>query len=106
MSDAAKEIKTINGASDTTIFDTSVFNDGAWQRQDFASMYGNIATISLESGHIIDTEPMSRYCRKCGVNYKFKATDPLKYETFLARHQNSCMAYHKGSVGAMEIVGT
>ena len=30
MSDAAKEIETVNGASDTTIFDTSVSNDGAW----------------------------------------------------------------------------
>ena len=47
-------------------------------------MNGNIATISLESGHIIDTEPMSCYCQKCALNYKFKATDPLKYETFLA----------------------
>ena len=68
-------------------------------------MNGNIGTISLESGRIIDTEPMSRYCQKCALNYKFKATDPLKYETFLARHENSCMSNHKGSAGAMEIVG-
>ena len=75
--------------SDTTIFDTSVSYDGSWQRRGFASMNENIATISLESGRIIDTEPMSRYCQKCALNYKFKATDPLKYETFLARHENS-----------------
>ena len=68
-------------------------------------MNGNIGTISLESGRIIDTEPMSRYCQKCALNYKFKATDPLKYETFLARHENSCMSNHKGSARAMEIVG-
>ena len=49
---------------------------------------------------------MSRYCQKYALNYKFKATDPLKYETFLVRHENSCMANHKGSVGAMETVGT
>ena len=36
----------------------------------------------------------------------FKPTDPLKYETFLVRHENSCMANHKGSAGAIEIVGT
>ena len=79
MSDAAKEVKTINGANDTAIFDTSVSNDGAWQRRGFASVNGNITTISLESGRIIDTEPMSRYCQKCAFNYKFKATDSLKY---------------------------
>ena len=106
MSDAVKEIKTINSANNTAIFDTSVSNDGAWQRRGFASMNGNIATISLESGRVIDTEPMSRYCQRCALNYKFKATDPLKHETFLARHENSCMANHKGSAGAMEIVGT
>ena len=83
MSDATKEIKTINGANDTAIFDTSVSNDGAWQRRGFASMNGNIAIISPESGRTIDTESMSRYCQKCALNYKFKATDPLKYETFL-----------------------
>ena len=38
--------------------------------------------------------------------YKFKATDPLQYETFLARHENSCLANNKGSAEAMEIVGT
>ena len=54
----------LNGANDTAIFDTSVSNDGAWQRRGFASMNGNIATISLEPGRIIDTEPISRYCQK------------------------------------------
>ena len=106
MSDAAKEIETINGASDTTIFDTSVSNGGAWKRRSLALMNGNTAPIFLESGRIVDTEPMSPYCLKCTLNYKFKATDILKYETFLARHENSCMAKHKGSAGAMEIIGT
>ena len=37
-------------------------------------MNGNIATISLELGRIIDTEPMCDYCQKCALNYMFKAT--------------------------------
>ena len=65
MSDAAREIKIVSVANDTAIFDTSVSNIGAWQRCSFASMNGNRATISLESGRIIDTEPMSRYCQEC-----------------------------------------
>ena len=65
------------------LFLIPVSNDGAWQRRGFASKNGNIAIISPESGRIIDTESMSRYCQKCALNYKFKATDPLKYETFL-----------------------
>ena len=104
ISDAAKEIKTINSANNTASFDTSVSNDGASQRRGFASMNGNIATISLESGSVIDTEPMSRYCQRCALNYKFKATDPLKYETVLARHENSYMVNHKGSAGARQLL--
>ena len=41
MSEAAKEIKTINVANATATFDISVFNDGAWQGCSFASMNGN-----------------------------------------------------------------
>ena len=68
-------------------------------------MNGNIVNISLESGRIIQKESMSRYYQKCALNYKFKATESLKYETFLARHQNSRMANHKGSPGAMKFFG-
>ena len=63
MSNAAKEIKTNNGVSNTTIFETSVSNDGTWQRRGLALMNGNISMIFLETGRIIDTEPISRYCQ-------------------------------------------
>ena len=33
------------------------------------------------------------------------ATDPLKYETFLARHDDSYMVNHNGSAEVMGIVG-
>ena len=33
-------------------------------------------------------------------------TNPLKYEAFLARHENSCVPNHKRSAGAITIVGT
>ena len=105
MSDAAKEIKTINGVSDTTIFETSVSINGACQRQGLGLMNENIAMISLESGRIIDTEPISRYFQKCDLNCKFKAADPLQYGTFLSQHENSCMTNHKWSARAMEIIG-
>ena len=50
-----------NGADETALFDISVSFDGARQRRGFASMNGNRATISLEPGGVIDTEPMIRY---------------------------------------------
>ena len=63
--------------------DTSVSYDGACKRCGFASMNGIMAAIFLESGDVIDNEPMSRYCQKCALKYKFKAANP-KYESFLA----------------------
>ena len=48
INEAAKEIKTMNGVNDSTLFNTSISNDGAWQTRGFASMNGNIATISVE----------------------------------------------------------
>ena len=36
----------------------------------------NIATISLESGRIIATEPMSRYCQKCALK-SFPAVEDI-----------------------------
>jgi len=38
MNEAAKEIKTMNGVDSATLFNTSISNDGAWQRRGFASM--------------------------------------------------------------------
>jgi len=106
MNEAGKEIKTLKGVDSSTLYDTSISNDGAWQRRGFASMNRNIATISVETGRVIDTEPMSRYCQSCALNYKLKSTEPQKYEAFLTQHEGSCMANHKGSAGAMEVVGT
>ena len=68
----------------TALFDTSLSNDGGWQERGFASMNGIITTISLNSGRVIETVLVNRYCQKCVVSYKFKATDSLKYETFLS----------------------
>ena len=48
---------------------------------------------------------MSRYCQKCTLNYKFKVTDPLKYEVFSARYEDSYLANHKRSAEGMEVVG-
>ena len=36
-------------------------------------MNGDIATISLQSGHAIDIELTIHYCQKCALNYQFKA---------------------------------
>lgn len=65
----------------------------------------NVATISLDTGHVVDTEIISRYCQTCAKHTQLKI-DPIQYENFLESHSSTCMANHSGSAGAMEVVGS
>ena len=38
---------------------------GAWQKRGFTSLNGFVAGISIDTGHVIDVQPMSRYCQVC-----------------------------------------
>ena len=66
MDDAAKEILDSAASTDDTV-DTSVSGDGTWQRKGFSSFNGLFAAISIESGKVLDVEPMSRYCKGCNL---------------------------------------
>ena len=68
MDDAAKEIHDSAVSSTDDIANTSVSGDGKWQRKGFSSFNGVFAAISIESGKVLDVEPMSRYCK--GYNLK------------------------------------
>ena len=59
MQDAAKEIRIKKGDENATT-DTGITNDGAGQQRDHSSLNGFIATISVETGKILDGEVMSR----------------------------------------------
>ena len=99
MNKAAAEL---NPSSDD-IVDTSVSCDGTWQRRGFSSLNGCFTAMSLDSGKIIDTEIMSRYCKGCKNHEKIKKTNPDKFEKWQANHV--CKLNHSGSAGGMEITG-
>ena len=71
MDDAAKEILDSAASTDDTV-DTSVSGDGTWQRKGFSSFNGLFAAISIESGKVLDVEPMSRYCKGCNLKKGLK----------------------------------
>ena len=105
MQDAVNEIRMLN-QSEEVIIDIGISNDGAWQKRGFTSLNGNVATISMDTGRILDSEMMSRYCQMCVSNEHLKNSDPEKYELFRANHGPDCMINHKGSAPAMEVSGT
>ena len=78
MDDAAKEIPDSAASTDDTV-DTSVSGDVTWQRKGFSSFNGLFAAISIESGKVLDVEPMSRYCKGCNLKKDLKVKNPTAY---------------------------
>ena len=103
MSEAVQELKTLKGKPDDEIVDASITCDGTWQRRGFASLNGSFTSISLDTGKIIDTEVMSRYCKGCKSKENLKKNDELAYATWFENH--NCKLNHVGSAGSMEVNG-
>jgi hypothetical protein len=61
MNNAATELKK----KSQDIVDIGVSVDGTWQRRGYTSMNGVVVAMSIDSGKIIDIEPLSRYCKSC-----------------------------------------
>ena len=98
MAAAAKEI---NDSGD--VRDTGVSLDGAWQRRGYSSLNGVVTTISIITGKVLDTEPMSRHCQTCERIQPLKSSDPLKFE--LVKGSHTCKANYAGSAPSMEPEG-
>jgi hypothetical protein len=100
MCDAAAEIRH---DSNTDIVDTGVSCDGTWQRRGFSSYNGVMTAISIDSGKVLDVEPMSRVCKACILMDPKKKSEPLHFAEW--RNVHKCAYDYKGSAGGMEPVG-
>jgi len=67
------------------------------------SMNGCVAVISIDTGCVLDVEPMSRFCKECQVHDKLDIAS-VEYKQWKAEHSN-CKADFKGSAPAMEPEG-
>jgi hypothetical protein len=103
MTEAAQELKESKGEQVDNIVNISVSCDGSWQRRGFSSLNGSFTAISVDSGKIIDTEVMSRYCKGCKSKAVLKKTDKIAYDLWFEKHE--CNINHIGSAGAMEVNG-
>lgn len=104
MTDAAEEIRSmVNDVTDDQVVDTSVSHDGTWQRRGHSSFNGCTTAISMESGKILDIEPMSRFCKACMLKEPLRTSDPAQYDTWKANH--NCSYNYVGSANGMEVEG-
>ena len=110
--DACKEtaVETMNEAAhnlkkDDALTDVAISADGSWQRRGFSSLNGFVSAISMDSGKVLDIQPMSRFCKSCSVHEKLKNSDLVAYNSWKAKHTNCRVNYH-GSSPNMEVEGT
>ncbi|GBM75320.1 hypothetical protein AVEN_126693-1 [Araneus ventricosus] len=85
MKEAAAEVRTKTKTSSC-----GVSVDGTWQRRGHNSLNGCVSAISIDTGKVLDLEPMSLYCRYCD---KKKNND------------DHVCSNHVGSSASMETVG-
>jgi len=103
MADAATELRNAKGVSAGDSLDVPVSCDGTWQRRGYVSHNGIMNVISMDTGKILDTESMCKFCKVCSNIEKLKETNIVEYETRKANH--SCSINYRGSSSGMEVEG-
>jgi hypothetical protein len=103
MSKAAKEITTLKEKTEGEVADCGISCDGTWQRRGFCSLNGCVTTISMDTGKVLDTEVMSRFCKQCKEHEDDEETP--ENIAWKIDHKSKCKVNFKGSAPAMEPEG-
>jgi hypothetical protein len=99
MTAAAKEVVDYNcGESNVTIS-----GDGTWHRRGHTSLHGVVSVISADTGKVLDSEVLSKYCHSCSV-CKFKP-GTASYSEWMEGHKEECSSNFSGASGNMEVEG-
>ena len=61
------------------IVNSRVSGEGTCERKWFSSFNGMFAAIYIQSGKVLDVEPMSRYCKGCNLKKDSKVKNPTAY---------------------------
>ena len=102
MSDAAKEIIKLKGTDGDGIADCGVSCDGTWQCRGYQSLNGSVTAISMDTGKVVNVEPLSKVCKTC---QKLENIDKgiLQYLAMKADHTPKCQTNYKESAPAIEL---
>ena len=103
MSNAAKDIREAQHAQGDDIVNCGISCDGTWQKRGYSSQNGCVIVMSIDSGKVLDAEPLSKVCKQCQLHSHLDK-DSEEYRRWRAEH-NNCKANYKGSAPAMEAEG-
>ena len=76
--------------------------DGCWQKRGYVSLNGCVSVLSMDTGKVVDVEPMSRHCKGCETHLKLDKSS-AKFKKWQKGH--TCKANFDGSAPAMEPEG-
>ncbi|GFV26313.1 uncharacterized protein TNCV_4029561 [Trichonephila clavipes] len=100
MQKAASELLVLHPTKNK-IVECDISFDGTWERRCYSSMNGCVATLSVDTGKVLDIEIMSSYCPTCRKISKIPRS--IESETFAADHV--CHSNFQGPALKMEAVG-
>ena len=104
MFSAAKEIRDAQHANEDDVVNCGVSCDGTWQKRGHSSQNGCMIIMSIDSGKVLDVEPLTKVCKQCQLHSHLDKHSE-EYRRWRAEH-NNCKAIYKGSAPAMESEGT
>ena len=84
--------------------DIVVMCDGTWSKRGFTSLYGVVVVASWESGKVLNTEVLTKYCAECS-RHESMQKDSEEYKSWWEGHQDRCNVNYHGSSPAMEATG-
>ena len=93
--------KIVGAKNDDEIVNVRVTCDGTWSRRGHQAIYGVVVVAAWDTGQVLDTEVLSKFCYLC---HQKRNIDPTSDEflDWWEVHQEDCSANYYGSSGAME----
>ena len=90
MAGADKEIHSIKPDFQDGVVKCGVSCGGTWQRKGFSSLNGCVSAISMDTGKVLDVEPLSKVCKKCREHEN--DADTSENAAWRADHEPKCQA--------------
>ena len=90
MKEAADEVRINANCTEGEVVDAGISNDGTWQKRGFSLLNGVVASLSIDTGKVLDIEVMSRYCNVC-VNTKIVILNNTNSSQNLTNQSGVCL---------------
>ena len=82
--------------------DVTVTYDGTWSKRGFTALYGAGVVAAWDTGRVLDTKVMSRYCGPCALHRA--ELDDDDFQRWYEMHKAFCKLNHTKLSPSMELL--